>query len=102
MKRKQSLLSLAAGIALLLLSLPAQAITIGFSPVMQDVFLGETFDVELVISGLGEYAADSLGAFDLDVNFHPEILAFNSATFGDPVLGDQLDLWELGSGVTLI
>ena len=43
----------------------------------------------------------SLSAFDLDVAFDDAILAFDAAAFGDPSLGDQLDLF-LGSvtGVT--
>ena len=33
----------------------------------------------------------------MDLNFDPAILAFNNITFGDPGLGDQLDLFGLGS-----
>ena len=38
----------------------SQAITIGFDPVTQGVGLGNSVDVDLVISGLGNYAPDSL------------------------------------------
>jgi hypothetical protein len=75
----------------------SQAVTLGFDPISQEVLLGDQADVELVISGLGWYAPDSLSTFDLDIGYDPTILGFNSATFGDPVLGDQLDLWTLGS-----
>ncbi len=75
----------------------SQAITVGFSPVSQSVVVGNPAIVNLFISGLGDYTAPSLGTFDLDVSFDPTILAFSSVTFGDPILGDQLDLWGWGS-----
>jgi hypothetical protein len=74
----------------------SQAVTLGFDPI-SDVLVGDPVDVGLVISGLGNYFPDSLSTFDLDVSFNPAILAFNSVAFGDPALGDQLDLWGLGS-----
>lgn len=74
----------------------SQAITIGFDPVSQEVYVGSPADVELVISGLGNGTWPSVGIFDLDISFDPSILDFASATFGDPVLGDQLDIWDLG------
>ena len=77
-------------------SISALAITIGFEPVSQEVVVGDLASVNLVISGLGDYSEPSLGTFDLDIHFDPAILAFDSATFGDPVLGDQLDIWGLG------
>jgi len=74
----------------------SQAVTIGFNPISQDVSVGNSVDVELVISGFGVDSAPSLGTFDLDISFDSTILAFNNATFGDPILGDQLDIWSLG------
>ncbi len=73
----------------------SQAVTIGFNPISQDVSVGNSVDVELVISGLGDGSAPSLGTFDLDISFDSTILAFNNATFGDSILGDQLDIWSL-------
>ena len=81
----------------LFLTTNSQAISIGFSPVSQDVLVGELVSVDLVISGLGDGTAPSLGAFDLDIEFDPAVLAFNSVAFGDPILGDQLDLMGWGS-----
>jgi len=75
----------------------SNAITIGFDPVTQDVTLGDQALIDLVISDLGDGTAPSLGAFDLDISYDSAILAFDSFAFGDPVLGDQLDLWGLGS-----
>jgi len=61
---------------------------------------GDTVDVEVVISGLGDFTTDSLSTFDLDVAFDPAILSFNSVDYGDPILGDQLDIFSLGSITT--
>lgn len=72
----------------------AQAATISLSPTAQTVGLGDPFTVDLNISGLGNGTA--LSAFDISVNFDSAGLTFQSAAFGDPVLGDQLDLGDLG------
>jgi hypothetical protein len=76
---------------------PALAITIGFDPASQVVAVGDPADVELRISGLGSSAAPSLGVYDLTVSFDPGVLSLSGISFGDPVLGDQLDLFALGS-----
>lgn len=74
------------------LALPASATTISFSPSSQSVNVGSTTTVDLIIYGLGDGAAPSLGTFDLDIGFDSSILSFNSATFGN-----QLDLFGLGA-----
>jgi len=75
----------------------ASALMLGFDPVSQEVAVGASVDVALTISGLGDGEADSLGAYDLDIAFNSAILEFDSVTFGDPILGDQLDLLGYGS-----
>ncbi|MCI0530154.1 MAG: cohesin domain-containing protein [Nitrospira sp.] len=75
----------------------AHAISLEFVPPTQQVDIGDTFEVEIVILDLVDSAPPSLGTFDLDVIFDPTILSFSSVTYGDPVLGDQLDLFGLGS-----
>lgn len=95
--RKVGMMRTFCGVALvvgILLSFrnAAAQITIDIVPSSQDASLGTMVAVDLVISGLGDFAAPSLGTFDLDVTFDPVILAFNSAVFGD-----QLDLFGLGS-----
>jgi PEP-CTERM motif len=82
---------------LLLLTGLAGAITLQIDPSNQDVTTGSTVNAELVVSGLGSAAAPSLSTFDLDVTFDDSILSFLDFTFGDPILGDQLDLSSLGS-----
>lgn len=86
----------------------ANASVIGVSPTTQTVALGDTVGVEIDISGLGTNAAPSISIFDLDLAFDPALLLYSSASFGDPVLGDQLDLFvgfsdafatDLGGGV---
>jgi hypothetical protein len=61
----------------------SQAITIGFDPITQDVLLSNPADVNVVISGLGDFTAPSLGAFDLDIIYDPTILSMTGVTFGD-------------------
>lgn len=81
--------------------LQAQGIVLSFDPAAQSVDLGSSVNVGLVISGLGDSTAPSLGAFDLDIHFDPGRLSFSSATFGDPVLGDRLDVLGLGGNSTV-
>ena len=86
------------GAALLLLSTgPAAAITLRVDPAAQDATIGSTVNVGVIISGLGSGAAPSLSTFDLVATFDDSILSFVGFAFGDPVLGDQLDLSGLGS-----
>lgn len=90
-------------LVLALVSLPlfnashAFAISIGFTPVSQEVPLGDPAMVDLVISDLGSFSAPSLRAFDMDITYDSTILAFDSLIFGDPFSGDQQDLFGLGS-----
>lgn len=87
-----------AALCLLTISTAAQsAITLSLDPANQEALTGSSFDVRLIIAGLGGGGPPSLGTFDVDVSFDPSILSFNTATFGDPLLGDQLDLGGLGS-----
>lgn len=53
------------GVILLSASTTSQAIILGFSPSSQDVSLGSGVGVDLTISGLGDFAPDSLGGFDM-------------------------------------
>ncbi|MBI1928507.1 PEP-CTERM sorting domain-containing protein [Candidatus Poribacteria bacterium] len=76
------------------------AIMIDFVPSSQSVIIGDSVDVGVSISGLGDLAAPSLGTFDLDISFNPAILSLNSVSYGDLLLGDQLDLLGFGSLTT--
>ena len=78
----------------------SQAVTLSFDPGFQGVLVGDQADVDVVISGLGDDPANfyyqTISIFDLDISFDSAILGFNSAIFGDPGLGDQLDIWSAG------
>lgn len=88
---KNRLIAAIATALAMCLALPASAAIIGFNPSSQSVNVGSTTTVDLIISGLGDGAAPSLGTFDLDIGFDSSILTFNGATFGN-----QLDLFGLG------
>ena len=91
------------GTACLLLSTTstfAQGISLGFGPSSQSVAIGLPVSVGVTISELGDLSPPSLSTFDLNITFDPGLLSFNSAVFGDPVLGDQLDVMGLGGNPT--
>jgi hypothetical protein len=69
-------------------------IVLGFQPSLVDTVKpgGNPVQVDVVISGLGNGAAPSLGAFDLFIAFNPAAVSFTRTAFGDPIHGDQLSL----------
>jgi len=76
----------------------SQAVTLSFDPAFQGVLLGNQVDVNVVISGLGNYSPDSLSVFDMDISFSFDstFLAFTSVAFGS-YLGsavDDSDYWD--------
>lgn len=75
----------------------AQAVLLTYSPMMQTIGLGSSFDTAIVIEDLGSGSAPSLGVFDIAATYDPGILSLTGATLGDPVLGDQLDLLGFGA-----
>ena len=89
------LLSLVLG----LLAAPvfAQELPLTLLPVAQDAPLGSLVEVELHLSGLGDAAAPSLSAFEITLNFDPTVLTFESVQYGDPLLGNPLDVLNQGS-----
>jgi len=92
--KKYFLLGAALITFLLFFVTPSSAIPIEirFDPVSQTVPVGDTAEVALVISGLGDEIAPSVGVFDLDITFDPALLAFSNVVYGD-----QLDLFGFGS-----
>jgi hypothetical protein len=75
-----------------------RADSVAISASSATVTLGNTASVTLDISGLGNGTA--LGTFDISVGFNSGILGFASTTYGDPNLGDQLDLESFGTITT--
>ena len=74
---------------------PAAAIVFQLPGSVQ--IIGGQLLVGVAISGMVTDAPPSLGTFDLDISYDTAVLAYVSTTFGDPVLGDQLDLTMQGS-----
>lgn len=60
---------------------PALAITIDFLPSSQSVAVGDTFDVDVVISGLWD-AGEIVSAYDLDVSYDATNLSATGVIFG--------------------
>ena len=85
-------LSIAVGCLSLLNVVPVKAISLSFLPTSQTVTLGQSAQVAIQMSELGVGNSPSLGSFDFNVNFDSSILSFKTVSFGDPILGDQLDL----------
>jgi hypothetical protein len=89
--------SLILVLTLVLFADHASALSLRLVPTSPTVSSGDPVAVLLNIAGLGDKAIPSLGAFDVSVTFDPTLLAFVNATFGDPVLSDQLDLMGASS-----
>ena len=65
----------------------AHAVVIGFQPDSSFASTGDSIALNLVVSDLGNFAPDSLGAFDISVGFDPSIFSFTSYSLGG-YLGD--------------
>jgi hypothetical protein len=76
-----ALLASAAALA----TVPAQAQSLGFTPSAAVVSLGETIELDIVLSD--RPAGTPVGFFDIDVVFDPAVLSFAGMTLGD-ALGD--------------
>jgi len=76
-------------------------IMLSIEPSTIDISIGDIVSFDVKISGLEGDAFDpnapSLSTYDLDVLFDSTILTYRDTTFGDPVLGNQLDLFGFGS-----
>jgi hypothetical protein len=86
-------------VGLLCAGAAAEAGTLGYDPASpgDEVPLGALVSVRLSYSDHGDSSAPPIGTFDLDVLYDPAILGFAGVVFGDPDLGDQLDLSGAGS-----
>jgi hypothetical protein len=79
----------------LLCATTAQALLISWNNLVNSsVGLGNTFNVELVFSGLSNASNDSVAGYDIDVKYDPAILKFSGSSFGTV---NQLDFVEAGS-----
>lgn len=77
------------------LSSSAWPATLSLAPEEQSVQLGQMFEINLNISGLGPNSPPSLSAFLVEVVFDPRVIDFKSAVFdrflGDPANQDETD-----------
>jgi hypothetical protein len=90
---KNSLVKLVIGVAAVAAVCQAKAaISLSLQPSSQTINVGNSAAVDLVVSGLGNLTAPSLGGFAVDLSFDPSILSGLSASFGT-----QLDLGVAGS-----
>jgi hypothetical protein len=90
---------IAIGIVALLNIQPVHAILLSLVPSSATVTTGNTVDVDVIISGLGN--PPSVGTFDLDIGFNTAILAPTAVTFGaflgDPALFEALTAFDFGT-----
>lgn len=80
-----------ASLFLLLTTFGSKAFAIDMSLSSPSTNLGSKVDVELDISGLGNGTAPSVGAYDVNVTFDPNVVSFDSVAFGN-----QLDFSSFG------
>jgi hypothetical protein len=85
-----------ASLAAVVASISSPALAQQLSLSSETIVLGGVATVALNISGLAP-AKQALGAFDVNVGFSPAVVTFESATYGDPTLGDQLNLEGFGT-----
>lgn len=74
----------------------SQAVVIYFSPAVQPGLTGDFVSMDLVISGLGDGVAPSIGDWDFDISYDDLVLSVDGWTFsselGDIDLGEATDL----------
>jgi Cohesin domain len=80
---------------LLAISSAKGGIQLTLDPASAQVDLGGTTDLFVGINGLGD--PPSLSAYDLTVNFDPTLFSFAGISFGDPSIGNQLNLSGFGT-----
>lgn len=69
-------------VLLLFVALDAKAISFSMDPAGSVVGIGQSVDIDLNVSGLGDFAPDSLGVYDIDVAWDPNIITLNTVSFG--------------------
>ena len=97
-----------AALAILLLASPGHALVIEFEPAADIVNVGDTFEIDIRVSGL-DAAAEAVTGFDLFIGFDPAILSPASVAFGpgaDAIFNTDVafafgDTFDLGAGLLL-
>ena len=79
------------------LALNAQATSIDLTPDRNQISAGDSLILQVRIHGLTDFTAPSLGDYDVNLNYNPNIFNVASISWGDATAGDQLDLSGSGS-----
>ena len=89
-----------------MLTVQAGAISLSFVPSSTSINILENLDVNIVLSAMADN--DTISTFDIDIEFNPSVLSFNSISLGsglgDVSTGDaeDLSLGNIGSGTVNI
>ena len=78
----------------------ANAVLITLSPSSQEVGIFQSVSVDVFVSDLSDTQA--LGAFDLELLFDPNIVTFNSITFGSGLGFSFQDTFSVNSGTQAV
>lgn len=90
---KKAILGIVIGLGAWGISIePAESISLTLTPTKQEITIGEVLSLDIAIVDLGNLLAPSVSTFDFDLSFDSNVLEFKELTFGDPLLGDQIDL----------
>ena len=93
---KHTLISFAGALALTASS-AVWAAEIRIEPPLSTIQVGDLLALDVVISDLGDLAAPAVSIYDLSLSYDETNFAFNSVLFGDPVIGNQLDVFGFGT-----
>ena len=93
MTRRLFGIGIALLVTLVIASEQAQAVTLSLQPSSPTIQIGGTTTVDLRISGLGNFAPPSLGAFAVEVTFDNGILNYLGVSYGS-LLGNPADPTE--------
>jgi hypothetical protein len=80
----------------------ATTLSWGLFPDSQTVILGQPFQVDLVVSGLGDGVPPSLEGFDVDITFSEELTIDHSSVIFGTSLGDPDDASQTSTTASLI
>jgi hypothetical protein len=87
----------------------ASAVILSLLPASQTASSGDSVSLDLVIDGLGNFAPDSVGDFDVDISYDMTKLTFDSYNLGgflgDAVIWEAVDLssgdWDLDGVINI-